>query len=103
LVFRGTTIHEVLLERADSDGARTAAHAYPFVLGGARACCPGNLEKRFGAPVLEAYGLTEAAHQVASNPLPPRPHKPGTSVGLESSSRSSMRRAGTCRRIIPEK
>jgi acyl-CoA synthetase (AMP-forming)/AMP-acid ligase II len=28
--------------------------------------------------VLEAYGLTEAAHQVASNPLPPRPHKPGT-------------------------
>jgi oxalate---CoA ligase len=28
--------------------------------------------------VLEAYGMTEAAHQVASNPLPPLPHKPGT-------------------------
>src|SRR5207237_1208087 len=40
-----------------------------------------NLEERFGAPALEAYGLTEAAHQVASNPLPPRPRKPGT-VGL---------------------
>jgi acyl-CoA synthetase (AMP-forming)/AMP-acid ligase II len=26
---------------------------------------------RFGAPVLEAYGMTEAAHQMASNPLPP--------------------------------
>ena len=31
--------------------------------------------------MLEAYGMTEAAHQVASNPLPPRPHKPGT-VGI---------------------
>ena len=29
-----------------------------------------NPEKRFGAPVLEAYGLTEAARQVSSNPLP---------------------------------
>ena len=30
------------------------------------------LEAVFGAPVLEAYGMTEAAHQMASNPLPPR-------------------------------
>ncbi len=35
------------------------------------------LEERFGAPVLEAYGMTEAAHQMASNPLPPGPRKPG--------------------------
>jgi acyl-CoA synthetase (AMP-forming)/AMP-acid ligase II len=39
------------------------------------------LEERFGAPVLEAYGMTEAAHQMASNPLPPLPRKPG-SVGI---------------------
>jgi oxalate---CoA ligase len=38
------------------------------------------VEAAFGAPVLEAYGMTEAAHQMASNPLPPRPHFPG-SVG----------------------
>jgi acyl-CoA synthetase (AMP-forming)/AMP-acid ligase II len=31
--------------------------------------------------VIEAYGMTEAAHQMASNPLPPRPHYAG-SVGL---------------------
>ena len=31
--------------------------------------------------MLEAYGMTEAAHQVASNPLPPLPQKPG-SVGV---------------------
>jgi len=38
------------------------------------------LEQRLGVPVIEAYGMTEAAHQIASNPLPPRPRKPG-SVG----------------------
>jgi acyl-CoA synthetase (AMP-forming)/AMP-acid ligase II/aryl carrier-like protein len=40
-----------------------------------------DLESAIGAPVIEAYGMTEAAHQIASNPLPPRPRKPG-SVGL---------------------
>ena len=39
------------------------------------------LEEAFHVPVLESYGMTEAAHQMASNPLPPRPHFPG-SVGL---------------------
>ena len=29
------------------------------------------LEETFGAPVIESYGMTEAAHQMASNPLPP--------------------------------
>jgi acyl-CoA synthetase (AMP-forming)/AMP-acid ligase II len=36
------------------------------------------LETTFGAPLLEAYGMTEAAHQIASNPLPPAARKPGT-------------------------
>ena len=39
------------------------------------------LEKRFGAPVLEAYGMTEAAHQMSSSPLPPGDRRPGT-VGM---------------------
>jgi acyl-CoA synthetase (AMP-forming)/AMP-acid ligase II len=38
------------------------------------------LESRFGCPVLEAYGMTEASHQMASNPLPPGERRPG-SVG----------------------
>ena len=38
------------------------------------------LEDCFGAPVVEAYGMTEAAHQMTSNPLPPAARKPG-SVG----------------------
>jgi acyl-CoA synthetase (AMP-forming)/AMP-acid ligase II len=38
------------------------------------------LESRFGCPVLEAYGMTEASHQMASNPLPPGERRAG-SVG----------------------
>ena len=39
------------------------------------------LEKVFNAPVLEAYAMTEAAHQMTSNPLPPGKRQPG-SVGI---------------------
>jgi acyl-CoA synthetase (AMP-forming)/AMP-acid ligase II len=73
------TIHEILLARADSDGApqagarfiRSCSAALPPVVSAA-------LERRFGAPVVEAYGITEASHQVASNPLPPRERRAGT-------------------------
>jgi oxalate---CoA ligase len=73
------TIHQVLLARADSDGAPDRGAR--FIRSCSAALAPAilaNLEKRFGAPVLEAYGMTETAHQVASNPLPPLPHKPAT-------------------------
>ncbi|MGH7639758.1 MAG: AMP-binding protein [Candidatus Dormibacteria bacterium] len=36
------------------------------------------MEEAFGVPVLEAYGMTEASHQMASNPLPPGRRQPGT-------------------------
>jgi oxalate---CoA ligase len=78
------TIHQVLLARADSDGA---PHSGPrFIRSCSAPLAPTiltNLENRFGAPVLEAYGMTEASHQVATNPLPPLVHKPGT-VGLSA-------------------
>jgi acyl-CoA synthetase (AMP-forming)/AMP-acid ligase II/aryl carrier-like protein len=35
------------------------------------------LEATFGVPVIESYGMTEAASQITSNPLPPRSRKPG--------------------------
>ncbi|MGB7180993.1 MAG: AMP-binding protein, partial [Burkholderiaceae bacterium] len=41
------------------------------------------VEEAFGAPVIESYGMTEATHQMASNPLPPAEHKAG-SVGIEA-------------------
>jgi acyl-CoA synthetase (AMP-forming)/AMP-acid ligase II len=40
-----------------------------------------SVEQRIGVPVLEAYGMTEACHQMTSNPLPPGERRPG-SVGL---------------------
>jgi acyl-CoA synthetase (AMP-forming)/AMP-acid ligase II len=39
------------------------------------------IEDLFGVPLLNAYGMTEAAHQIATNPLPPAVRKPGT-VGV---------------------
>jgi acyl-CoA synthetase (AMP-forming)/AMP-acid ligase II/acyl carrier protein len=39
------------------------------------------LEQTFGVPVIEAYGMTEASHQIATNPLPPLARKAG-SVGV---------------------
>jgi acyl-CoA synthetase (AMP-forming)/AMP-acid ligase II len=36
------------------------------------------LERVFGCPVVNSFGMTEASHQMASNPLPPRVRKPGT-------------------------
>ena len=41
------------------------------------------LESLVGVPVIEAYGMTEAAHQMRSNPLPPRERKHG-SVGVSA-------------------
>ncbi|WAR59059.1 hypothetical protein PtB15_10B401 [Puccinia triticina] len=44
------------------------------------------LERTFQAPVLEAYAMTEATHQMTSNPLPPAIRKPGSvgkPVGIE--------------------
>ena len=73
------TIHQILLERADADGAPHSGAR--FMRSCSAAIAPtvlGELERRFGAPVVEAYGLTEASHQMASNPLPPRVRKFGT-------------------------
>ena len=49
-----------------------------------------DLEERFRVPVIEAYGMTEAAHQIASNPLPPLTRKPG-SVGTSTGYTVSIR------------
>jgi len=76
------TIHQVLLSRAK--GARPpCAEQLRFIRSCSAALAPQtmtDIEERFGVPVLEAYGMTEAAHQMASNPLPPGTRKAG-SVG----------------------
>lgn len=73
------TIHQILLMRADDDNA--PQESFRFIRSCSAALAPSvfnDLESRFGAPVLEAYGMTEASHQMASNHLPPGSREPGT-------------------------
>ena len=75
------TIHQVLLSRAKTRPA--GAEQLRFIRSCSAALSPqtmADIEERFGVPILEAYGMTEAAHQMASNPLPPGARKAG-SVG----------------------
>jgi acyl-CoA synthetase (AMP-forming)/AMP-acid ligase II len=73
------TIHQILLMRADDDGA--PHQSFRFIRSCSSALAPAvfeRLEDRFGAPVLEAYGMTEASHQMSSSPMPPGERIPGT-------------------------
>lgn len=78
------TMHQAILSRAARNRDIIAAHPLRF-LRSSSASLPAQvmveLESTFNAPVIEAYGMTEAAHQMACNPLPPRAQKPG-SVGI---------------------
>jgi len=77
------TIHQVLLSRADEDGAPKPSplrfirsSSSPLAVSTFKA-----LEERFGCPVIEAYGMTEASHQITTNLLPPNERKAGI-VGM---------------------
>src|SRR5688572_14073601 len=75
------TIHQLLLARAEPGSRPAGAEKLRFIRSCSAALPPpvmAGLEEAFGAPVLEAYGMTEAAHQMASNPLPPAARKPGS-------------------------
>jgi oxalate---CoA ligase len=77
------TMHQAALARAIGDGG-VPKSSLRFIRSCSSALPPklmGELEAAFSVPVIEALGMTEASHQVASNPLPPRARKPG-SVGV---------------------
>ena len=78
------TMHQAILARAAENQAVIRANPLRLIRSSSASLPPQvmeALERTFGAPVVEAYGMTEAAHQMASNPLTPPPRKPG-SVGL---------------------
>jgi len=78
-VSASPTIHTELIEHGTG-----SAPSIRFVRSCSSALSPalfGRLEELYQAPVLEAYGMTEASHQMTSNPLPPARHLPG-SVGV---------------------
>jgi acyl-CoA synthetase (AMP-forming)/AMP-acid ligase II len=78
------TMHQAILSRASKNLEVIRRHPLRFIRSSSSSIPPQvirELEEVFGAPLIEAYGMTEATHQMASNPLPPAVRKPG-SVGL---------------------
>lgn len=78
------TIHQILLDRHLSSPEPAVYPKLRFIRSCSASLAPvimDRLEEAFGAPVLEAYAMTEAAHLMTTNPLPEDgPHKAG-SVG----------------------
>jgi acyl-CoA synthetase (AMP-forming)/AMP-acid ligase II/acyl carrier protein len=80
------TMHQGILTRAPAHREVIARRPLRLIRSSSAALPPQvlrNLEETFQVPVIEAYGMTEATHQMASNPLPPAQRKPG-SVGLSA-------------------
>jgi len=75
------TMHQAILYRM---GVRVSAEPGLRFVRSSSAALPvrmgRELEARFDCPAIEAYGMTEGAHQITSNPLPPARREPG-SVG----------------------
>jgi acyl-CoA synthetase (AMP-forming)/AMP-acid ligase II len=77
------TIHTILLNNAGSE-EHVLGRQFRFVRSCSSALAPATqqrYEESFGVPVLQAYGMTEAAHQISTNPLPPGERREN-SVGL---------------------
>jgi acyl-CoA synthetase (AMP-forming)/AMP-acid ligase II len=86
------TIHQVVASIAGRYRSRLPQHRFRFIRSSSAALPPAamrELEAATGAPVIEAYGMTEASHQMASNPLPPGLRKPG-SVGRPAGAEVSI-------------
>lgn len=77
------TMHQMLLARAERQITAIRAAPLRFIRSSSAPLPPvvlEQLEATFQAPVIESYGMTEASHQMTTNPLPPLPHRAG-SVG----------------------
>jgi acyl-CoA synthetase (AMP-forming)/AMP-acid ligase II len=75
------TMHQAILLRAAGNAEVIRNHRLRFIRSSSSSMpmtVIAQLESLYGIPVIEAYGMTEAAHQMASNALPPRQRKPGT-------------------------
>jgi len=75
------TMHQAILARAPRNPEVVAAAPLRFIRSSSSSLPPqvmSGLEDTFGVPVVEAYAMTEAAHQMTCNQLPPGIRKPGT-------------------------
>jgi acyl-CoA synthetase (AMP-forming)/AMP-acid ligase II len=75
------TMHQAILKRANRNQEIIDRARLRFVRSSSSSLPPQvllELEKTFGVPVVEAYAMTEASHQMTCNQLPPGERKPGT-------------------------
>ena len=78
------TMHQAILARAPRNREIVARRRLRLLRSSSSslpAPVMGELEAAFDAPVIESYGMTEACHQMTSNPMPPAERRPG-GVGL---------------------
>ena len=78
------TMHQAILLRAQKNSDKAKKLNLRFIRSSSASLPPAIFEQLndiFQTPVIEAYGMTEATHQMASNPLPPAAQKPGL-VGM---------------------
>jgi len=75
------TMHQAIMTRAGGNAEVIKSHRLRFIRSSSSSLPTrtiSEVEAAFGVPIIEAYGMTEAAHQMASNALPPGKRKPGT-------------------------
>jgi oxalate---CoA ligase len=87
------TMHQAIVGRASKNLEVIARHPLRFLRSSSSSMPPqviAELEAVFKAPLIESYGMTEATHQMASNPLPPAVRKPGT-VGVAAGPEVAIR------------
>jgi acyl-CoA synthetase (AMP-forming)/AMP-acid ligase II len=91
------TIHQILLARAGKDYPKDGHPHLRFVRSCSAPLAPEVLQAittAFSAPVLQAYGTTETAHQISSNPLPSDGPDKAASVGLGTGVEIQVRASG---------
>ena len=75
------TMHQMILSMAGRNQDIIDSNGLRFIRSSSASLPPQvmqRLEEVFGSPVVEAYAMTEAAHQMTCNSLPPGKRKPGT-------------------------
>ena len=88
------TIHQALMDQVANQPEITRVAKLRFIRSCSSPLPPPlahDLESAFGSPVLEAYGMTEATHQMASNPLPPQKRKSGSVGAATGTTQISIR------------
>ncbi len=92
------TMHQAVIARSSRNPESVASARLRFIRSSSASLPPQvlhELEDTFGAPVVEAYAMTEAAHQMTCNPLPPDERKPGSVGPAAGPEVSVMDEAGT--------